>query len=316
MRIIFGMAVVGSAGGSAAAIDYDACPLPVALSLMKQRWDYPDSVAHAFVEICRADKRNRDFSPANVRSGNRIEKIPEIGDGVGERVLEPKQFVGRGRIAAVLDALVEPPFDFPVVVKYAPMSPEIPDLHPLMINWGVYKGALEDSGGSLTPRMVYLSPPLAAARDWRFLVMEKAGVSLADYVAARPGKIPLRDSLYAGRKILSLLQQLHGRNLVHGDVKLKNIVFAKMGDSDLVRDELLLIDFDFTKKFSAEETRAADVHEAVACMLEMNGEVKELLGEFLALAPPRDEADPLATAEPNYAGMLGALSALIEQSAP
>jgi len=72
-----------------------------------------------------------------------------------------------------------------------------------------------------------------------FIVMEECvGGDLFDRIMAYGGRVPETDARGLFVQMCAALLHLHSRNVVHGDVKLSNIMFANQSD-----DSLRLIDF-------------------------------------------------------------------------
>ena len=80
----------------------------------------------------------------------------------------------------------------------------------------------------------------------RFIIMERVGLSLYKYMAARPGgRVPIMEAMKMGIAMIELVQELHEENVVHADLHLGNFAFAITRDGEKRR--LRLIDFGRSK---------------------------------------------------------------------
>ncbi|KDQ11637.1 hypothetical protein BOTBODRAFT_177039 [Botryobasidium botryosum FD-172 SS1] len=76
------------------------------------------------------------------------------------------------------------------------------------------------------------------ARPYRYLVLEQLGPSLADLLQAA-GRLSIRAVAGIGRQVLERLRDIHGRNVVHRDIKPGNILLGLGSQSST----MYLVDF-------------------------------------------------------------------------
>jgi serine/threonine protein kinase len=73
----------------------------------------------------------------------------------------------------------------------------------------------------------------------RYMIMEKVGIDLYDLMIGSPNnRIPFREAIQYGIKMMELIQKLHSKNIIHGDAHLGNFA-TRLNDIN----SLLLIDF-------------------------------------------------------------------------
>ena len=113
---------------------------------------------------------------------------------------------------------------------------------------------------------------VAAGTTVRLLIEEKAGMSVREYVKLLRARGPpdskafIRSVLTLGWKSVDLIRRLHSRGIIHGDIHGGNILFkgSKLTytEYNVVRDDLVLVDFGFSRFFPFEigsnDTRPID----------------------------------------------------------
>ena len=171
-----------------------------------------------------------------------------------------------------------------VVVKHmndcrARLSEENGFVHPLVAD-SIFMFALGKTG--LVPAPLYLSPPtklprrgslprriitdvisdreakcIAAGTETRFLVQEKAGIDLTEYIGflgehSSWDRRAMR-SVQLGIKVIQMLKELHSMGIVHGDVHGSNVLFRTPMDAPQqvkgTDTDLVFIDFEFAFYF-------------------------------------------------------------------
>lgn len=160
--------------------------------------------------------------------------------------------------------------------------------HPLV---NEYAFLMVTNATGITPNVYFLSPETQLVSDLspkckslsfagyaayclerltslRFMVLDKAGASLEDYLvwlrANRPGD-SAREYLLAvlrfGKESIRLIWQLHEMGLLHGDIHGQNIMFKRpkgsMAEYDWKNDDLVLIDLGFAR-FYPDEIRTEE----------------------------------------------------------
>jgi serine/threonine protein kinase len=95
---------------------------------------------------------------------------------------------------------------------------------------------------------------VAAGSQSRFIVYEKVGPSIREFLGwlkvTQPDRY-FKGVMTIGRKVLDMLQQLHSRGIVHGDIHDDHILFKRavshINEIDLESDELVFVDFSSAK---------------------------------------------------------------------
>ena len=97
-------------------------------------------------------------------------------------------------------------------------------------------------GPGLSTRGLVLDSNCSGA-DLRYLVMDRGGKSLRDFVrSSEGGKLSLHESLVVVKAVLRLVGHLHDRGIVHGDIHWGNVLFREIESGDF--EDLVLVDFD------------------------------------------------------------------------
>ena len=80
-----------------------------------------------------------------------------------------------------------------------------------------------------------------------FMVIQLLGNSLTKVKReTKPESFSLNNVLEIGKKIISILEVIHSRGIIHQDIKPDNFLFSQ---KDYDREKLYLIDFGFSKRF-------------------------------------------------------------------
>ena len=151
-----------------------------------------------------------------------------------------------------------------------------------------FQAALNDTG--LAPKVYFLSPPspivpgfpmkarsglmiangdhcIALKAEVRMIVMEIVGRSVEAYLEWLRGRLGsdvayFRAVMRIALKTLALIESLHSRGVIHGDIHGRNIVFREvkpMREYNLETDELILIDFGMASFFPDQLMSPEDV---------------------------------------------------------
>jgi serine/threonine protein kinase len=81
----------------------------------------------------------------------------------------------------------------------------------------------------------------------RYMVIDLLGESINEQIR-RDGKMPLRKALQIGEQMIDRIEALHGKKMIHRDIKPDNFLFGRGPNKDI----LYLIDFGFSKPFEDE----------------------------------------------------------------
>ncbi|PXF41502.1 hypothetical protein BWQ96_08784 [Gracilariopsis chorda] len=100
--------------------------------------------------------------------------------------------------------------------------------------------------------------------DTDYLVMKRLGYSVDSSLFARSRPASNYSILYTCNQVFNILRRLHERNVAHGDITLKNVVFGRSGD----RDNLYVIDFGSSRPADPDLV-LDDVAELCHCMVLM-----------------------------------------------
>lgn len=138
------------------------------------------------------------------------------------------RMISRGSTGAVYEARIpdNPSYPDRFAVKVALPGPEGRGseggaVRRLLHELDVYQGALADLQGVAVPHVLgYGVLELGSEPEWQpFIVLPLLGPSLRDLEESEQPLLPEQ-----GRAILAALDQLHGTGVLHGDVRLANIV--------------------------------------------------------------------------------------------
>ena len=89
-----------------------------------------------------------------------------------------------------------------------------------------------------------------------YIAMELLSKSLGKILKESKGKLPIASVLRIGIKLLSILEELHGRGFLHRDIKPENIVLGRKS----TQQEIYLIDYGFCKIFRSQSCGSLNIY--------------------------------------------------------
>ncbi|CAN8064227.1 unnamed protein product [Agarophyton chilense] len=177
---------------------------------------------------------------------------------------EVEGFIGGGAFGSVYAARDKTTEHFPTAIKFAggEALEKEDTIGCLRAEWRVLR-YLNCASPHLRVPIVYEQ---GSHNGTEYIVMEKLGVSLQDWLNDRDRPVSNMRILKTLNEVFNIVRRLHENNVLHGDLSEKNIVFGR-GRSDV--DNLYIIDFGNSSEYNLHSSLFDDLGEICHIMIRM-----------------------------------------------
>jgi casein kinase 1 len=183
------------------------------------------------------DETQNEIDKSNeVKTEEAIEHLKKQRD---KFIIDPKNLLGKGSFGKIFPGINKTTNE-PIAIKLEPLQTNHPQL---VYEYKIYK-YLQNGFG--IPKVYECSKD----KKYTILIMELLGESLSKKLSYCGGKFTLLTTLMAMDQIVTRLEFIHSKNLLHRDIKPDNFLVGR----GIRRNIIYAIDFGLSKKYRSSKT--------------------------------------------------------------